>query len=137
MRTIIGIFFLIVAVHLRAEPVFSLTLSSYAEGKRFDFEVTREQLLKTTAWKAEDDFPPLSPRKAEKLATIKFGKLIKNTKGWERERISLQTIGDNERWFYVVEFSHHGSDGPPPYFKIIVLMDGTVIEPKVSVPDRQ
>lgn len=133
MRTIITIIIFLLTIHARAELVVSHSLYSYAEGKKFDFEVTREQLMKAPVWKLQDDSPPLSPRKAEKAATTKFRKLLKDSKGWERDRISLEDMGDGVHWIYVIEFSHHGNyDGLPPSLKIIVLMDGTIIEPKIT-----
>jgi hypothetical protein len=133
MRAIIAIIIFVFAVHVRAELVASCSISSYAERKRFDFEVTREQLLKTPLWRLKKDSPPLSPRKADKAATTKLRKLLKDTKGWERDRICLQDMGDGIHWIYVIEFSQRGIyGGLPPDLKIIVLMDGTVIEPKIT-----
>jgi hypothetical protein len=133
MRTIISIIILAFAIQVRADLVQSYSLLSYVAGKRFTSTVTRDQLLKSPAWSLQDDLPPLSPRKADRLATAKFHELLKDTKDWRRDRISLEDMGDGIHWIYVVEFGYHGDIGGLmiPY-KILILMDGTVVEPKVS-----
>jgi hypothetical protein len=120
------------AAALHADVFSSYMLSSYTVGKRFDFEVTGERVLKTPAWKADADAPPLPPRKADQLATAKFRQLIPDAKNWKRERIALEDAGDGLHWIYIVEFRQSGTfNGVPPFLKVIVLMDGTVVEPRI------
>ena len=124
---------LCVATTVQADVFSSYSLSSYVSGKRFNFEITREQVLKTPVWKADVDSPPLAPRKAEQLATEKFRKLITDTEDWKRESITLEDTGDGLHWIYIVAFTKVGAyAGLPPYLRVIVLMDGNVIEPNVS-----
>ena len=101
-------------------------------GKTFYFEVTGEGLLKTPIWKADADSPPLAPRKADQLATEKFRQLISDAAEWKRERITLEDAGDGLHCIYIVRFTYAGiSAGLPPFLDVVVLMDGTVVEPKV------
>jgi hypothetical protein len=136
MRALIIILFLAFTIQARAGDSETYSLASKAQGKVFTFKFTREQLLKTPVWKLQDDFPPLSPRKAEKAATAKFQKLIKNAKDWNCDGIALENpfMDEGNRWIYLVVFS-------PPIalnfvesdsIQIIVLMDGTVVEPIVT-----
>jgi hypothetical protein len=128
------------AIHARADllehySVYSLIGNPPGRESR----VTREQLLKTPVWRVQDDSPPLSPRRADVLATARFQKLVKDvtrskdTKYFMRDSISLVDMGDNLHWVYVVSFMWTGAiSGPAPQVRIMVLMDGTVIEPKVA-----
>lgn len=133
MRTIITIIFFAIAIQVRAELVQSYSLVSYVAGERFTSTVTREQLLKTPVWRLQDDSPALSARKADELATAKFHQLLQERKDWRRDRISLEDMGDGLHWIYVVEFDYHGQlDGFAVPYRIVVLMDGTVVEAKAS-----
>jgi len=69
--------------HARAELVEEHRQSSYAEGKQFAFQVTRQQLLNAPVWNPNGDSPPLPPRAAQKAATAKLRDLLKDTKDWE------------------------------------------------------
>jgi len=135
MRTIISILLVLFAVPVRGDSAQSYSMRSFEDmdGKSFISEVTKEQLIEAPAWRSQDDFPPLSPRKADQLATAKFNELLEDRKDWRRDSISLNEIGDGSHWIYVVEFNYHGDLGGLvlPY-RIIVLMDGTVVEPKFS-----
>jgi len=44
---------------------YSAEFSSYYSGNRYDFRLTREQLLNTPAWLEDEPNPPLSPRTAK------------------------------------------------------------------------
>jgi hypothetical protein len=135
MRTFTLIAVLFVATCVRAELIVSYSLSSYdsSAGKRFDFEVTREQLLRAPPWAADQDSPPLSPRRAERLAATKLHELVSNRNAWERKQIILENMGDGVHWIYIVEYSRVGEilGGLSLPFRVVILMDGTVIEPKV------
>jgi len=135
MRKFTLIAVLFVATGVQAELIASYSLSSYDSntGRRFDFEVTREQLLRAPAWGADQDSPPLSPRKADRLAVAKFHQLVSNTNAWERKQIILENMGDGVHWIYIVEYTRVGETlaGLSMPFRVVILMDGTVIEPKV------
>ena len=104
--------------------------------------ISRDQLAKTPAWQSGSDYPPLSPRKAEDLALAKLTKVM-GSRQWATPDFSLKafdleqgnTYHPDIRWIYVLQFRFMGiRDNEGGYANIIVLMDGTVIEPKpVSV----
>ncbi|MEI7728378.1 MAG: hypothetical protein WCO56_02355 [Verrucomicrobiota bacterium] len=136
MRTFIITILMFTAV-LYADVFTSSTMHSYALGKRFGFEVTGERVLKTPIWKADADSPPLAPRRADQLATAKFRKLISDTKGWKRGSITLVDAGDSLHWYYVIHFVQMDEfSGVPPTLHVIVLMDGTVVEPRIDEDKR-
>jgi len=94
--------------------------------------VTREQVLAAPVWRADRGHPPLAARTAERLATSMFRKLPGNGLAPDRSEIRLVDTGNGLHWFYVVRFTdlHSPVTGLPFSADIVVLMDGTVIEPK-------
>ena len=133
MRGLFVIVFLICSICVRAQVVEIHEYESHAEGKKYNYEVFREQLLKTPAWHIDDDRPPLSPRAAERAAKKEFEKRIKDTTHWTEDRIILVDMGDKIHWIYLVQyrrFAERVEDAQ--LLRIVVLMDGTVVEPKIS-----
>ena len=128
--SIITLFLFATALH--AGVFTNYEVNSYAAGKKFVSTVTGERVLKTPVWRVDADSPPLAPRKAEHLATAKFQQLISDTKDWKLQGITLEDAGDGLHWVYVIQFTQAGTwSGPAPFLKVIVLMDGTVVEPKI------
>ena len=116
----------------------------HGEPKALDFvsTLTRARLIKTPAWRDGSEYPPLSPRKAEEIAREALHKIM-GERRWEQPDISLKAFDVTTaasthrelRWIYVLNFRilpvadyEYGS------FNIIVLMDGTAIEPKPVTP---
>jgi hypothetical protein len=109
---------------------------------QFMSRVTREQLARTPAWDPASEFPPLSPRKAEEASRAMLKKLL-GERRWSRQDILLKPFdvttddGDHReiRWLYVLHFGLLTDTGDESgAFNIIVLMDGTVMEPKPVAP---
>jgi hypothetical protein len=105
---------------------------------QFISTLTHDQLAKTPAWQQDSEFPPLSPRKAEDLALAMLHK-ITGERHWTQPDISLRAFDVEQgssghrdiRWIYVLQFRLLGTmDFESGSLNIIVLMDGTVIEPK-------
>jgi hypothetical protein len=105
---------------------------------QFISTLTRDQLAKTPTWQQGSEFPPLSPRKAEDLALAMLHK-IASERHWTQPDISLRAFDVEQgssghrdiRWIYVLQFRLVGTmDFESGSLNIIVLMDGTVIEPK-------
>lgn len=101
-------------------------------------KLSRDELIKTPAWQPESEYPPLSPRKAEDLGIATLAKIM-GKRQWTTPDISLQafdvTQGTSDhrdiRWIYVLHFTLLGMTAyEGGHANIIVLMDGTVIEPK-------
>ena len=123
---------------LAAEPHKIAEFSSYdfQQGKRFDFQVYEDELARTPAWRADEEFPPLSPRKADASASDRLEKLVEQADRWRRKAIELHQMKGNDRWVYVVHFTGFHPpgvfDGMVPKMRVVVLMDGRAIEPRVS-----
>jgi hypothetical protein len=110
---------------------------------QFMSRITRDQLARTPAWTDDSEFPPLSPRKAEDLAQAMLHK-VAGERRWAQPDISLKPFdvtsddGDHRevRWLYILHFGllSNTDNNQAGSFNIIVLMDGTVMEPRPVVP---
>ncbi len=110
---------------------------------QFMSRIAREQLARTPVWKEDSEFPPLSPRKAQDLAQAMLRK-IAGERHWAQPDIYLKPFdvtsddGDHRevRWLYVFHFGllSNTDNNQAGSFNIIVLMDGTVMEPRAVVP---
>lgn len=146
MPTIITLFLLLFAVGLQAADfsasmlqdkwsVNSDLMMDQPVRMYFESTLTRDQLAKTPAWKEESEYPPLSPRKAEETALAMLQK-IAGQRHWLQPDISLRAFdvgrGSRDiRWIYVLHFRYVGVMGfEGGFHNIIVLMDGTAIEPQ-------
>jgi hypothetical protein len=119
-------------------PFVGQRFSASSEGKKFEFSVGYVEVRRTPPWSRDNDNPPLSPLKAEDLAIKKLGVLLKDSSGWTCQEIKLTNCGDGSHWFYVVEFMKSLEDPislPLQRMLVVVLMDGTIPEPKVTKTD--
>ncbi len=111
------------------------TLSSYAFSKRYDVTISGDALEKSPAWKDDAENPPLSARKAIKLANEMKDSLVKDSKDfkWTLQSASLEPAGDG-KWYWLVHYDavfQGSSTGIPNRLRLVILMDGTVIKPVV------
>jgi hypothetical protein len=114
-------------------------LCSFSLDKCYIVTITDRALRKSPAWVVEAENPPLSAQKAIRLANEKRARLVEDTYDWkwEIETVSLNPAREG-RWYWVVEYKAHfrgHSTGIPPFLKLAVLMDGTVVEPTVTDDD--
>jgi len=108
--------------------------SSYVKTNRYDFTVQDDEIAKTPVWRERDEHPPLSARKALRLARARLAELISDSKAWPLDKLSL-TERSHGHWVYlaVFEFPHIPSpSGPSIKMTIPVLMSGVAVKPKVS-----
>jgi len=113
-----------------------MRLYSYAFSKQYVVTISDDALQKSPAWAEEAENPPVSARKAIKLADGMKDSLVKDSKDfkWTLRSASLQPAGAG-KWFWLVyyEAEFQGvSTGIPNYLRLVVLMDGTVIKPDVK-----
>jgi hypothetical protein len=116
--------------------VASFSSYDFNQGKRYDFDVYQEDLARTPAWRIDDEFPPLPPRRAETSARAQLKELVTESERWNRGAIALHQMSGGDRWIYVVHFSGFHPpgrvDGAVPQMRLVVLMDGRVIKPGVT-----
>ena len=119
-------------VSTRAE----LGFPSYALRHDYDTTIPDDELEKTPRWKEADENPPVSARKAMRLANALADKLEPDTDDFKRELESLALCAHDGKWYWRAEYEWHvikgGSTGILPNLTIIVLMNGAVVQPKVT-----
>jgi hypothetical protein len=123
---------------VRAERI---TIYSYSFSNQYVVRVSGEDLEKSPSWKDDAENPPLSAKKAIKLANEMKDSLVKDGKDfkWILESASLKPAR-RDRWYwllnYEVEFQG-AHTGAPIQLRLVVLMDGTVIKPEVrKLPEK-
>jgi hypothetical protein len=115
---------------------FDITYYSYTTSKNYTITISREALANSPAWKDDQENPPLSARKAIKLANETKDSLVKDSKDykWKLRDAALTPAGD-EKWYWVIyyeaEFRGGASTGTPHFLRLVVLMDGKVVKPEV------
>jgi hypothetical protein len=116
-----------------AEKTYVAQFPSYVFGKLYVSRIPGEVLEKAPDWQDDQENPPLSARKALKLAASMRDSVVKEPSA-KLEMFGTTLLQIGKKWAWLVRFSPDGQmqgDIPPAdQLTIIVLMDGTAIEPK-------
>jgi len=113
------------------------TFDGWAFGKSYAVAVTGEALKKTPAWdESRVENPPVSARKALKLATDFRKTLIPANADWDWHLGDLRLRQLEGRWYWLAYFyafpRHAFLEGVAPNFYVAILMDGTVVKPHIQ-----
>jgi len=109
---------------------------SYVARERFDFTVRQDDAEGLPPWNELIEDPPLPPRRAILLAQSQLEKLVSDADKWTFAGLRLQPLKVKDAWVYVIDF--HGPlppgviDGSSPLMSIVVLMNGSAIQPTRS-----
>ena len=97
----------------------------------YKFSVSSDRIQKTPVWDEGQDVP-YSANNARIAATKEIQKLLPDSSDYELDMISLEKTVN--RWFYAVQFLNlkKNPSGPITPFVVVILLDGTVVEPVVS-----
>ena len=115
----------------------SPTLYSYTAGKKYSVAVPDSL---GPRWENNHLNPPLSARDAIALAIEKRESLVDARPNfeWELQSAALCPADvANGQWYWLVVFQEQFqgfSSGYPAHLRLVVLMDGTVVEPEIE-PD--
>jgi len=124
---------LCICINCEAETTYN-----YVSGKKFATTVTEGAVAKAPAWKADAEDPPLSARKALASAKVALRRLLPAMKEGEFTLSSLSlTPLHGTGWYWAVTFQGQSLTGFPPTLRIVVLMDGAVVEPVVTEDSRK
>jgi hypothetical protein len=120
-------------------PLHSNTLFSHAIGNnRYQIYINDEDLLKAPEWKSDAENPPVSTRKAIRLASQAKETLVKDTPvyNWKFAEAALRLDQTGQRWYWLILFERRLRNGDAeadaPKRLIGVLMDGTVLKPTLD-----
>ena len=107
-------------------------ISSEYDGKVYTYHVWSSDLDPTPRWKTDAENPPFSAKKAMAAGVREIARIFgKENHDWMVERLILEPC-DDDHWIWIVEFGPSPPfGGHPPRFRIVVLMNGTVLTPKI------
>jgi hypothetical protein len=128
---VIAILFAAIPTGVQAEA-----LSGYAFGKSYVIVVTGDDLKKRPTWDQSAENPPLSARKALKLATDYPRRLIPGHADWEWHLNYLGLRQTEGMWYWLAHFEalpkNANFEGRAPNLYVAVLMDGTIVKPEIA-----
>ena len=139
--TIRDLLWLICAVLMASNAAAAQEAEYTAEGEAFGVSyssyVFRESLEKTPRWERNAEHPPVSARRALRIAEKEAG-IVSAREGYERRVHQVALVPVRDRWIWEVSFIWKGrvggGTGIPDYLQVIILMDGSAIKP---TPDGQ
>lgn len=127
---------LVVAAAAHAQPSQKdeqLVLTAMSGETSYEYRVSRRRLELTKPW-SPDTQPSLSVAAA--VAVAKKAARLRKPADFVLTAVQLRPYGlDNSgdwRWFYDVEFFNAPDafdKGPPPERHVVILMDGSIVEP--------
>ncbi|MEM8672217.1 MAG: hypothetical protein AAGG48_32180 [Planctomycetota bacterium] len=120
---------------------------SWFKQKSWVSAASEKQLIETKRWSTRNGEPPIAVGEAIRLAQPVFERLKDDVDGtyWMLDAVTLhpaspgnpeEPFTDN-RWYWEVWYQMYGDSGGSgswPHIKLIVLMDKTVVEPKLVTP---
>jgi hypothetical protein len=107
----------------------------------FVIEIREEAMQKTPVWENEDEHPPLSARRAIRLADSLCAKLVRDTGEWKWRLESAKLVPwfpASGRWFWEIQYHAYRDGsyaGPSNDLNLVVLMDGFVVQPTIRKRD--
>jgi hypothetical protein len=118
---------------------------SYIDGKKLSFLLNDKAANDQSVWKTSDKNPPCSVRDAIASAKRKLMEIFPAKRNWTLAEVRLQPATSTldaadgiEIWNYSIAFERHpDTEGPGPIgvdgrVTMIVLMDGTAVEPTIE-----
>jgi len=127
--------FYLVAAALAEEPTGFYAAYGVVDDQHFKSTASLEQIRKTPKWSPDtEQFPPLPPGRAQALARKQLDRIIPSGQTWYVDAVRTVAVVEGANWLYEVSFRRqyppdvavYGGD----YVDVLVLMDGTSIEPK-------
>ena len=101
MRIHLGVLLALGCTMAHAQTIYVTSLATPSE--MFRFEITSDDLAATPSWKPEEEFPPLSPRKAVAIARSTLLTLMSDKVKWNLHSIRLRPADIDDKWFYEIE----------------------------------
>ena len=112
-----------------------------------EFKVKDAEVVKTPTWAEDSEHPPLSARRAVRLAKATLAEIVTTPSEWKLDAVSLEPWDDEDHWIYIVTFRHLTTSHPdgsilearitsfrPATASIPVLLSGVAVGPSVTLP---
>jgi len=113
---------------------------SYAFEKQYVCQITKEMIEKTPPWLDKFDSPPLPPRKALAIAEKMADELVGTKEGFKRELVCICLRPIEDGWVWEIRFKwsppNAATTGIQDYLNVMVLMDGTAVQPRIADRDE-
>jgi hypothetical protein len=132
-------------LNLRADDgLIGWRLSNFKESS-YRFKITRAAIDKAPKWESNDEYPPLSPRKAFQIALAQARQLRPEVSNWNNSEIRLTPIRTNcekdklnAEWIYMITLQDFSGPifGTPWQLNIPVYFDGSTITPVIEKSKR-
>lgn len=104
MRNFLILFLLAIPISTGlAKDDFLGTRMSHFKESIYSFDLTRSALSKAPRWVPSAKSPPLSPRRAQKIAFALVKRLRPEVSEWRLDRITLEPIQGTD-WIYLVTY---------------------------------
>ena len=111
------------------------TYTSFIDSKQFYTEFTEKDVPDTPSWNPQRGNPPIRLSKAIEKSKKILSKFVPNSIVWEIESIRYTKVG-KDKWVYEIDYyldRLQATDGLSASFTVILKMDGTFFEPKITV----
>lgn len=139
------ILFSLFALFLFSNPTFArddcdgVHMGSHSDmnGVRTLFCASNDSIMKTPEWDGNTDNPPLKISEALAIGQKWLKKSNPKIDDFQVRNISITRVGNSDiknRWYYSLDFQAV-IDGRTLFgspFNVVILMDGAVVEPKIS-----
>ena len=102
--------------------------------KEYRYRIPKDSVSRSPAWLPSQPNPPLPARKALKLANDFADRALIGDPQTRRvfARLDLTPAGQKDKWLWIAVYEWRASGtGPVPWAFAIILMDGTVVKPKI------
>ena len=136
MRAFAIVAFLLIALVVCAQEP-SGTYSAYGDvgDRHFRSSVSFEKIRTAPRWSpATEKVPPLAPGRAQAIARRVLHRIIPSGSRWHLDAVRIVAGAGGTHWLYEISFRR---EYPPDvavyggeYVNLLVLMDGTTIEPQ-------
>jgi hypothetical protein len=99
--------------------------------QRYELKVMQSALDAAPMWREDQPNPPLAARQAIGMAKEKLVKMHPESANWNLRTVNLTKLDAKGQWIYCIRFEvpERSPHMIPTPFDMIVLMDGTVVEP--------
>jgi hypothetical protein len=115
-----------------------------------EFKVKDADVVNAPAWTENLEHPPLSARRAVRLAKATLAAIMTMPAEWKLDAVSLEPWDQEDHWIYIITVRHlttSHQDGSifearttnvrPATVSIPVLLSGVAIEPSVTLSDKK
>ena len=111
-----------------------LLLNLFTSKGNFSYTVSTELANRLPKWNSAKEQPPLEIGRAIKIASRTDGRPLPNGTRTSLHEVRLSRTASSEKvlvWFYQIDLQPIGQAPDGPNIPIIILMDGSIVSPKV------